>query len=115
MQHRGCLYLYGTKGAFEAAAADMAYRCGFGIKVDLISPDDLAKLEPGLPPVEGGAAFFPGTVFLNDPGRMMGLLAKGIPHIRARVDWLGRRDGGVFLAGDGLQIQARREIGRAHV
>ena len=110
LQQRGCLYLYQTKAAFQAAGADMAYRRGFGIKVDLISPDELAQLEPGLPPVEGGAAFFPGAVFLNDPGRMMGLLAAGIPHIRARVDWLGRRDGGVFLAGDGLQIQARQVV-----
>ena len=110
LQQRGCLYLYETKAAYQAASADMDFRRGFGIKVDLISPDDLAKLEPGLPPVEGGAAFFPGAVFLNDPGRMMGLLAKGIPHIRARVDWLGRRDSGVFLAGDGLQIQARRVV-----
>ena len=110
LQQRGCLYLYQKKAAFLAAGADMAYRRGFGIKVDLISPDELARLEPGLPPVEGGAAFFPGAVFLNDPGRMMGLLAAGIPHIRAQVDWLGRRNGGVFLAGEGLQIQARRVV-----
>ena len=110
LQQRGCLYLYQTKAAFQAAAADMAYRRGFGIKVEMISPAELAVLEPGLPPVEGGAAFFPGAVFLNDPGRMMGLLAAGIPHIRARVDWLGRRDGGVFLAGDGLQMQAGRVV-----
>ena len=110
LQNRGCLYLYETKAAFRAAAADMAYRRGFGIKVDLISADELARLEPGLPPVEGGAAFFPGAVFLNDPGRMMGLLAAGIPHVRARVEWLGRRDGGVFLAGDGLQMQARQVV-----
>ena len=110
LQQRGCLYLYQTKAAFRAADADMAYRRDFGIKVELISPDDLARLEPGLPPVEGGAAFFPGAVFLDDPGQMMARLADGIPHIRARVDWLGRRDGGVFLAGDGLQLQAHRVI-----
>ena len=110
LQHRGCLYLYQTKSAFQAAAADMAYRREFGIKVELISPDDLAGLEPGLPPVEGGAAFFPGAVFLNDPGRMMAVLAANIPHVRARVDWLGRRNGGVFLAGDDLQMQARQVV-----
>ena len=110
LQNKGCLYLYETMAAYRAAAADMAYRRGFGIKVDLISADELARLEPGLPPVEGGAAFFPGAVFLNDPGRMMGLLAAGIPHVRARVEWLGRRDGGVFLAGDGLQMQARQVV-----
>ncbi len=110
LQQNGCLYLYETKAAFRAAEADMAYRRGFGIKVDLISPDDLSKLEPGLGAVDGGAAFFPGAVFLTDPGRMMGLLAVGLPHIRARVDWLGRRDGGVFLSGGGLQMQARQVV-----
>ena len=110
VQQRGCLYLYETKSAFQAAATDMANRRGFGIKVDLISTDELAKLEPGLPPVEGGAALFPDAVFLNDPGRMMGLLSAGIPHIRKKVDWLGRRNGGVFLAGNGLQMQARRVV-----
>ena len=110
VQQRGCLYIYETKAAYQAAAADMAYRRGFGIKVDLISPDDLARLEPGLPAVEGGAAFFPGAVFLNDPGSIMALMAKDIPHIRARVDWLGRRDSGVFLSGEGLQIQSQKVV-----
>jgi D-hydroxyproline dehydrogenase len=110
LQRNGCLYLYETKQAYDAAAADMAYRRGFGISVDLISPQELQQLEPGLPEVEGGAAFFPGAVFLNDPGRMMGLLAAGLTHIRAKVDWLGRRNGGVFLVGDGFQMQARRVV-----
>lgn len=110
LRQTGCLYVYEKVAAYQAAAADMAYRRGFGIKVDLISPDELAKLEPGLPRVEGGAAFFPDAVFLNDPGRMMGHLSVGIPHIRARVDWIGRRDGGVFLAGEGLQMQAGRVV-----
>ena len=26
------------------------------------------------------------------------------------MDWLGRRDGGVFLAGDGFQMQARQVV-----
>ena len=60
--------------------------------------------------MQGGAAYFLDAVFLNDPGRMMAALATGLPHVRARVDWLGRRDGGVFLAGDGLQMQARQVV-----
>ncbi len=110
LQQRGCLYLYETKSAFRAAGADMSYRRGFGISVDLISPDELAQLEPGLPEVEGGAAFFPGAVFLNDPGRMMGLLAAGVTHIRARLDRLERRDGGALIEGEGLRMQARRVV-----
>ncbi len=60
--------------------------------------------------MQGGVAYFLDAVFLNDPGRMMAALSTGLPHVRARVDWLGRRDGGVFLAGDGLQMQARQVV-----
>ena len=75
LQRRGCLYIYESKAAFRAAEADMAFRRGLGITVDLISPETLAEMEPGLPSVEGGAAFFPKAVFLNDPGAMVGSLA----------------------------------------
>ena len=48
-------------------------------------------MEPGLPPVEGGAAFFPSAVFLNDPGLMMLMLteavqAAGVHHLPVAVD-----------------------------
>ena len=46
-----------------------------GVEVDLIGPDRLADLEPNLRPGLGGAAFFTGATFLDDPGRMMGLIA----------------------------------------
>ena len=62
--------------SFRAASADMAKRRDLGVTVDLISPENLAALEPGLPQVEGGAAYFPNAIFLNDPGLM-------VEHLRA--------------------------------
>lgn len=56
LQRRGCLYLYETQAAYRAAETDMAFRRTQGISVDLIGPDALAAMEPGLPAVEGGAA-----------------------------------------------------------
>jgi D-hydroxyproline dehydrogenase len=49
-----------------------------GVEVDLVGPDRLAELEPSLPPGLGGAAFFTGATFLDDPGRMMGLIAAAV-------------------------------------
>lgn len=119
LQHRGCLYLYETEAAYRQADADMAVRRALGITVELIGPADLAGMEPGLPPVAGGAAFFPRAVFLNDPGRMVGLLAEaavtaGAGVLRARAGRLLRHGNGVTLEGDGaagpFHLQARRVV-----
>ncbi|MCF8485783.1 MAG: FAD-binding oxidoreductase [Rhodobacteraceae bacterium] len=112
LQKRGCLYLYETKAAYRAAHADMAQRRTLGIKVDLISPDELGQLEPGLPQVEGGAAYFTNAVFMADPGQMVKRLAKAItapvlPHLITRLE---RTASGVLLSGDGVQVRARHVV-----
>ncbi len=114
LQHRGCLYIYETAAAYRAAEKDMAFRRGLGITVDLIGPDDLARMEPGLPAVEGGAAFFPKAVFLSDPGQMMGLLAahvlKKVNLLQTRAEKLARQIDGVIVEGPGLRLHARRVV-----
>ncbi|TMV60213.1 FAD-dependent oxidoreductase, partial [Thioclava sp. BHET1] len=94
LQERGCLYLYESRAGYEAASDDMAQRRGHGVAVALISPSEVARLEPGLPPVAGGA-YFPGAIFLDDPGRMVGLLADaalgaGAALLTGRVTALAR-------------------------
>ncbi len=114
LQNRGCLYLYETAAAFRAAEADMAGRRALGIGVELISPETLAQMEPGLPPVEGGAAFFPDAVFLADPGAMLRLLARqvqaGAEIMQARAETLTRQFDGIVVEGPGLRLHARRVI-----
>lgn len=114
LQHRGCLYVYETAVAYRAAEKDMAYRRTHGITVDLIGPQELARMEPGLPPVEGGVAFFPKAVFLSDPGQMVGLLAKkmleNVKFFQTRADRLIRQIDGIIVEGPGLRIHARRVI-----
>ena len=112
LQKRGCLYLYETKAAYRAAHADMTQRRTLGIKVDLIGPDELRQLEPGLPLVEGGAAYFTNAVFMADPGQMVQRLAGAItapvlPHQITRLERTGK---GVLLSGDGIQIRARHVV-----
>ncbi len=114
LQHRGCLYLYETASAFKAAEADMAFRRTQGITVDLIAPDVLAGMEPGLPAVEGGAAFFPKAVFLSDPGLMMQTLAahvgKSAGFVRAEARKITRQFDGIVVEGPELRLRARKVI-----
>ncbi|MFN4203910.1 MAG: NAD(P)/FAD-dependent oxidoreductase [Tabrizicola sp.] len=117
LQRRGCLYLYETGDAFTRAWADLDRRRALGVEVDLLGPEGLAALEPGLPP-QAGAAFFPGATFLDDPGRMMGLIAAEVlgkaRHLPARAERLERRPDGVVIEGGGkdggLHLHARRVV-----
>lgn len=114
LQHRGCLYVYESAKAYRAAEKDMAFRRSLGISVDLIGPADLARMEPGLPAVEGGAAFFPKAVFLSDPGQMVGLLAAHVLQKanfhQTRADKITRQADGIIVEGPGLRLHARRVI-----
>ena len=111
----GCLYLYQTPRAMAAAKADIAWRIRLGVEVDLIEPGAVAALEPGLPAVAGGGAFFPQAVHLADPGRMMGLLAAaalaaGAGILRGRAERLERQVDGVIVTGPGFHLHARRVV-----
>ncbi|MFC3181211.1 NAD(P)/FAD-dependent oxidoreductase [Cypionkella sinensis] len=114
LQHKGCLYLYETARAFKPAEADMAFRRTQGITVELISPDVLAGMEPGLPAVEGGAAFFPKAVFLSDPGLMVQTLAKHVfkqaGFVQAEARTITRQFDGIVVEGPSLRLRARRVI-----
>lgn len=114
MQRRGCLYVYDTAKAFRAAQAGLTARQTLGIKVELLTADALAALEPGLPAMPGGAALFPDAVFLTDPGRMMAALATQVflraELLQARVETISRVTGGVLITGENLHLRARRVI-----
>lgn len=114
LQRRGCLYLYETPEALRAAEAEMSIRRALGVEVDLIGPDRLAELEPGLPKGMGGAAHFTGATFLDDPGRMVGLIAAAVLTkarlLQARAETLTRGPDGVVIEGPGLHLHARRVV-----
>lgn len=114
LQRRGCLYLYEAAADFRAAAADMAFRRSLGVKVELLRPDQLAALEPGLPPVEGGAAFFPEATFLSDPGLMVTLLAEAAMqhagYLQAAAETITRQFDGMIVEGPKFRLHARQVI-----
>jgi D-hydroxyproline dehydrogenase len=115
LHRRGCLYLYDSAAAFRAGSDDMIRRRALGVRVEMATPAELATMEPGLPPVAGGAAYFPDAVFLDDPGRMMGLIAAatsaaGVEHLPLRADGLERQVGGTTIHSPGLRLHARRVV-----
>jgi D-amino-acid dehydrogenase len=115
LQRRGCMYLYETPADFRAAEADMARRRELGIEVDLVPPDEVAALEPALPPLAGGAALFPRAVFLSDPGLMMLMLtqaveAAGVHHLPLAAGSLERLVDGVAIHAPGVRLHVRRVI-----
>jgi D-amino-acid dehydrogenase len=72
-------------------------------------------MEPMLPPLEGGAAFFPEAVFLNDPGMMMLMLteavqAAGVHHLPMAAESLERLVDGVAIHAPGVRLHVRRVV-----
>ncbi len=114
LQERGALYLYETAAAFRAAEADMAYRRSLGVRVDLISPAALAALEPGLPRVTGGAAYFPDAAFFTDPGVLVARLKDAaLQHaglLVGRVEALKRQFDGIILEGAAFRLHAKTVV-----
>ncbi|MBW6506592.1 MAG: FAD-binding oxidoreductase [Rhodobacteraceae bacterium] len=115
LQHRGCIYFYERQRERRAAEADMAFRRGVGVAVELLGPGEIAALEPGLPMTEGGGAFFPDASFMTDPGLMVlrlaqAAIAEGAGQLRGKVEALDRGIDGLRLTGPGVQVHARRVV-----
>ncbi|WP_071797091.1 NAD(P)/FAD-dependent oxidoreductase [Natronohydrobacter thiooxidans] len=110
----GSLYLFETEADRRGTRFE-TYRA-HGVAVEEISRAELGQLQPGLPEGIGlGAAFFPNTITLDDPGQMLRRLrvavtAAGVERIAARVTRLKRGKGQVTLRGEGLHLNARRVV-----
>jgi len=115
LEARGCLYLYPTAERRRAAERDLAFRRSLGIAVEMLTADELQRLEPALPGMAGGAALFPQARFMRDPGKMVGRLAqaaadRGARHLRAGATGLARDAGGVLVATTKGEVRARRAV-----
>ena len=114
LQSQGCLYLYETPEALRAAGPDLEFRRSLGVAVELLGPAELARLEPSLARVQGGAAWFEGASFLSDPGLMVTLLAEtAMRHaglLKARADRIVRQFDGIIVEGEEFRLRARTVI-----
>ena len=112
---KGCLYLYDTQKAFKAAEADIALRRSYGVAQELLSADEVLRLEPRLPPFEGGGLFFPGAINLSDPGEVMRRLSTtirraGVEIIQASAQKIARQPNGIRIVAAPFEIDARTVI-----
>lgn len=116
LRARGSLYLYENARALAMARAELAWRRALGVQVDLIGAPELRQLEPGLPDgVAEGAAFFPDTLSVTDPGQMLAHLsaavqAADVGRMVARATGLRRRNSGVEIMTETGAVQARRVV-----
>ncbi|WP_050528521.1 NAD(P)/FAD-dependent oxidoreductase [Pseudorhodobacter aquimaris] len=115
MQRRGCLYIYETKSGFQAAQNDLAFRKELGVSIEMLTPQELSVMEPGLPEMSGGAAYFPNAVFMADPGEMVQRLYRatksaGVTFLSTRAEGIKRENGGVQITGPNLDLTARHVV-----
>ena len=115
MQHRGCLYLYASRPAFDRAAGDIAVRSRFQVAQELLSADETAALEPALPRFEGGSVYFPNAAHLSDPGALMRRLKdtaakRGVTFLDAAARTLDRTPEGVSIACGPQEVRARTVV-----
>lgn len=115
LRQAGVVYAFETARARSAAKADLAFRRNLGVNVDFLSPEELTQIEPALPSMEGGGAFFPDAISMTDPKMMTNRLAQaaiaaGVVHLRAQVERIDQTNGNVRLTGPGLAQTARTAI-----
>lgn len=112
---KGCLYLYDTREAFSAAMTDIELRRGYGVDQEFLSGDEVLRLEPCLPPFEGGGLFFPGAISLSDPGEAMRRLSAavrraGVEFIQASAQEIERKSNGILITAAPFEICTRTAI-----
>ena len=113
---KGCLYVYDTDQAFKAAASDIELRRSYGVSQELLSTDEVLRLEPKLPLCErGGGLFFPRAINLTDPGKVMDLLAAavqqgGVELIKASATSIAREQDSVRVAAAPFEVRARTVV-----
>ena len=112
----GCLYVYGDAASLRRGIRDMALRAKAGVKVAFLTPAELAALEPQWPSLDGGAALFPESLFVTDPGRLAGQLfdrgsdAGGRYMMESVEDLIIERDAISLKLGNGQQIRAHKAV-----
>lgn len=111
LRRNGCLYLYRGESDFAAAAGGRALRAGFGVHQEVLTPQEVAALEPGLAATGTCGLYFPNSINVTDPATVMRLLlgaaiARGASARQADVTGLQVETGSVRLSGSGFQIKA---------
>ena len=111
LRRNGCLYLYRRESDFAAGAGGRAMRAGFGVHQEILTPDEVATLEPGLPTSGTRGLFFPDSTNVTDPKTVMlrllgAAIARGATVKQTTITGLQVETGAVRLSGPGFGIKA---------
>lgn len=111
LRRNGCLYLYRCESDFAAGAGGRALRAKFGVHQEVLMPQEVAALEPGLPATGTRGLFFPDSISVTDPAAVMQRLldaatARGASLRQADITGLQVQTESVRLSGPGFQIRA---------
>lgn len=114
--HRnGGLYAFGDAGTMAAAETVAKRQAEFGIRVEMLGPEELRQLEPALQPRFAGAAFHPDAAHISDPHQLTLLLfeaalARGAVFEKARVDNISTGERPALIGPDGWQRVVDRAV-----
>ncbi len=114
MRRNGCLYLQKTGSRFGRSWAHRM-RSELGVRQELLSAEQVAAMEPTIPPFEGSGVFFPDSMNVTDPATLMEKLvaagqAKGACFLRSRVTKLNIGERSIRLEGPDLAVTARNVV-----
>lgn len=111
----GCLYVFPDQSAFSAADWDRAQRTAGGIGQRVLTPAEVAAMEPGLTDVRGPGVLFPDAAHVVDPSELLRRLhiaaaARGVRAHAGRIDRLRSGPAGIRLSGPGITVDADRVV-----
>ncbi|RWG84853.1 FAD-dependent oxidoreductase [Mesorhizobium sp.] len=115
LRRNGCLYLYRREADLRGSASSRDVRASFGVHQQVLTPNEVAALEPRLPPVAGGGLYFPDSLNVTDPSLVMRRLldaatARGVVLRKAKVSSLEANGGVVRLSGPGFAVIAGKAV-----
>lgn len=101
--HRaGCLYVYSQNADRKQAERDALSRSRLGVKVTLLSQDELAQLEPDLNGRFAGGVYFPEAASLRDPLMISQHIAENLTAMHA--DWVSDQAVSLAPQADGVDV-----------
>lgn len=115
IHRKGGLYAFDDAGALAAAMKVAERQAAFGIKVEMIGPEELRQLEPALKPVFKGAAFHPDAAHVSDPQQLTlalfeAALGRGAIFEKAEVSNISLGERPALVGPDGWQRVVDRVV-----
>jgi D-amino-acid dehydrogenase len=115
IHRQGGLYVFTDKAAFDEAGHVARRQAEFGIKVEMIGPEELSQFEPALKRRFVGAAFHPDTAHISDPLQLTlalfeAALARGAVFEKAEVSNISMGERPSLIGPDGWQRVVDRAV-----